>query len=156
MSSQADSISALAEAVLQAGEKLSIPHDVLRAIVGLIKPDSPEARSKEDERTIAQSVHYVYEIWHKTIVAKIQQSRKKSAPVSSQPKSEPINTERQAESPIRRVERRRQYARIQKMYPPITAVVLTKSCPVTGPNPEAMCPTRNRRAFGVSSWNNLL
>ena len=93
-----------------------MPRDVLRAIVRLIKPDSPEARSNEDERTIAQAVDYEYEIWRETIVAKTQQSRKKSAPVSSQPKSEPINTERQAGPPTRRVERRRRYARIQKMY----------------------------------------
>ena len=67
-----------------------MPRDVLKAIVGLIKPDSPEARSEEVERTIVQAVDYEYEIWRETIVAKTQQSRKKSAPVSSQPISEPI------------------------------------------------------------------
>ena len=78
--SQGESISALAEVVLQAGDKLSMPRDVLRATIGLIKPDSPEARSEEDEQAIAQAVNYEYEIWRETIVAKTQQSRKKSAP----------------------------------------------------------------------------
>ena len=93
-----------------------MPRDVLRAIVGPIKSDSPKARSEEDERTMAKAVDYEYEIWREIVVAKTQQSRNKSTPVASQPKSEQINIERQAGPPTRRVARRRQYARIQNMY----------------------------------------